>query len=116
MVNTNRRETAWIRRGVQARRTKSKKRIEDYDSLQKKISDLKNEAYKSVDLNLQSSGRKTKVLISAENIGQAFQDKKLFEGLNLVINKGDKISLLGSNGAGKSTLLKILIGELNPTV
>ncbi len=115
LVNTNRRETAWIRRGVQARRTKSKKRIEDYDSLQKKISDLKNEAHKSVDLNLQSSGRKTKVLISAENIGQAFQDKKLFEGLNLVINKGDKISLLGSNGAGKSTLLKILIGELNPT-
>lgn len=39
----------------------------------------------------------------------------LFADINLVINKQDKIALIGNNGAGKSTLLKILAGNLPPT-
>jgi ATP-binding cassette subfamily F protein uup len=50
--NQNRRETAWIRRGAKARRTKSKKRIEDYGTLNKAIADLKAQAHKTVSLNL----------------------------------------------------------------
>jgi len=40
----------------------------------------------------------------------------LFAGLNLAINKHDKIALIGHNGIGKSTLLKLLAGELQPSV
>ncbi|WP_238386644.1 ribosomal protection-like ABC-F family protein [Chitinophaga rupis] len=39
----------------------------------------------------------------------------LFTGIDLVINKHDKIALIGNNGAGKSTLLKILSGNLQPS-
>lgn len=115
LTNMQRRETAWISRGVQARRTKSKKRIEDYSTLNKTIQDLKAEAHKSVSLDLKSSGRKTKILISAEDLSLQFGANQLFSGLNFSIAKGDKIALMGRNGVGKSSLLKILLGDLEPS-
>ncbi|WP_090382720.1 ABC-F family ATP-binding cassette domain-containing protein [Dyadobacter sp. SG02] len=39
----------------------------------------------------------------------------LFSDINLIVNKQDKIALIGNNGAGKSTLLSILSGKLKPT-
>jgi ATP-binding cassette subfamily F protein uup len=115
LSNYNRRETAWIRRGAKARRTKSKKRIEDYGTLNKAIQDLKAQAHKSVSLNLQASGRKTKILAQAENLSLKFGERELFHDLNFMIAKGDKIALMGRNGAGKSSLLKILLGQLQQT-
>ncbi|HXH30054.1 MAG TPA: ABC-F family ATP-binding cassette domain-containing protein [Bacteriovoracaceae bacterium] len=115
LSNMQRRETAWIKRGARARRTKSKKRIEDYGNLNSTIQELKSQAHKSVNLNLQSSGRKTKVLVSAEDLCLAFGERTLFKNLTFSIAKGDKIALMGRNGVGKSSLLKILLQELEPT-
>ena len=115
LSNYHRRESAWIMRGAKARRTKSKKRIEDYSTLTKAISDLKNLAHKSVNLNLQNSGRKTKVLFEAIDLSLSFGERTLFKSLNFTVAKGDKIALIGNNGVGKSSLLKILQGTLEPT-
>ncbi len=43
-----------------------------------------------------------------------FGSKQLFEDVELYINQGDKISLVGRNGSGKSTLLKIIAGLIEP--
>lgn len=53
-------------------------------------------------------------MLSLTNITQQFGDKILYESLDLQINKGEKVGLIGQNGAGKSTLIKIITGELIP--
>ncbi|MFI5390997.1 MAG: ABC-F family ATP-binding cassette domain-containing protein [Bacteriovoracales bacterium] len=115
LTNDQRRETAWISRGVKARRTKSKKRIEDYGILNDKIRELKEKSHKQVSLDLKFSNRKTKVLISGEGVSLGFPGKTLFQNLDFKICKGDKISLIGENGVGKSSLLKLFMGELEPS-
>ncbi len=52
--------------------------------------------------------------ISAEQLGHSFQDNWLFKGLNLGLNSGQRMALVGVNGAGKSTLMKILSGKIIP--
>ena len=42
------------------------------------------------------------------------EDRIVFDGLNLKVNRGEKIALIGSNGAGKSTLMKLMVGLLKP--
>ena len=54
-------------------------------------------------------------MISIQNLSVEFSAKSLFDNINYVINKKDKIALVGKNGAGKSTMLKIIAGLQNPT-
>lgn len=54
-------------------------------------------------------------MISVENLSVEFSARPLFAGVSFVINKKDRIALVGKNGAGKSTLLKILAGLQSPT-
>lgn len=116
LSNIQRRETAWIRRGAKARRTKSKKRIEDYSILNKSIQDLRDQAHKSASLKLKSSGRKTKEFIQVKDVSFAYdKSATLFKNTNLVVAQGDKIALCGGNGAGKTTLLNLLMQKLKPT-
>lgn len=54
-------------------------------------------------------------MISIQNLSVEFSAKSLFDNINYVINKKDKIALVGKNGAGKSTMLKIIAGIQKPT-
>lgn len=54
-------------------------------------------------------------MISIQNLSVEFNSTALFSGVNFVINKRDKIALVGKNGAGKSTMLKIIAGLQGPT-
>ncbi|MDE6084896.1 MAG: ATP-binding cassette domain-containing protein, partial [Muribaculaceae bacterium] len=54
-------------------------------------------------------------MISINNLSVEFSARSLFDNINYVINRKDRIALVGKNGAGKSTMLKIIAGLQSPT-
>jgi len=98
-------ESEWMHRGVEARRTKSKSRIERF----KELSKITFNESKSMDINSVSTylGRK---LIEIKNGSKAYGDNVLFNSFNFDLNRQDIIGVVGDNGAGKTTLFKIIMG------
>ncbi len=58
------------------------------------------------------SGR---MVAEAKDLGKSYGAKDVFSGVNFVIERGDRIALVGVNGAGKSTLIKLLAGSEQAT-
>jgi len=116
LKNNLEREQAWMRQGVKARRTRSKKRVEDFNELKDKVTTIVSSAKRNLELNLSKSNRQTKVLASFSDMSFSYPgvDKALFDNISGEIQKGNKIGLLGNNGVGKTTLLKLILEELKP--
>ena len=98
-------ESEWMHRGVEARRTKSKSRIERF----KELSKITFNESKTMDIQSVSTylGRK---LIEIKNGAKAYGDNVLFNDFNFDLNRQDIIGVVGDNGAGKTTLFKIIMG------
>jgi ABC transport system ATP-binding/permease protein len=114
--NQVRTEIEWLRRGPKARTTKSKARIDSAQGMIRKLADMDSRStVNSAGIDFQASDRKTKRLITLENLSYKIDDRALFENLNFIFTAGMRVGLVGANGSGKTTLLRILRGELQPT-
>jgi len=65
-------------------------------------------------LTIQEAERGGRIVVEAEDISFAFENKKIIKIFSTVIIRGDKVGIIGPNGSGKTTLLKILLGEVVP--
>ena len=53
-------------------------------------------------------------MLGIRNVAKSYGDKRLFSGITLKAEGGERIALIGDNGTGKSTLIKMIMGELYP--
>ena len=105
-----RREVEWVRRGVRARGTKSRHRLEHYEEVKNQEGLHTRQSLEISTLNSRL-GKKT---IELHDISKSFDGKPLIKDFSYNLLRNDRIGIVGSNGSGKSTLLKIICGMLEP--
>lgn len=108
---TLQRELEWIRMTPKGRRTKAKSRINGYEQLLQVDTDT---AIRDMALFIPPGPRLGDKVIEISGAGKSFDDRVIFENLNLSIPAGAIIGIIGPNGAGKTTLFKLITGALQP--
>ena len=106
-------EEVWIRKGIQARRTRNEGRVRRLEALRIERS-KRREVLGKVSFNLEEGEKSGKLVAELEHVSKAFGNLRVVDDFSCRIMRGDKIGLLGPNGAGKSTLLKLILGEIGP--
>ncbi len=111
-------EEVWVRKGVEARRTRSVARIERLQVLRSQRQ-ARRDSLGQVRLEVDSGTPSGKIVAELKNVvmsfGEGAECKTIVDGFSATILRGDKVGLIGPNGAGKTTLLKLILGELAPT-
>ena len=106
-------EEVWIRKGIEARRTRNEGRVRALKRLREQRL-ARRERPGKVRMQVQTEKRSGKLVIEAENINYSFGEQSVVSDFTCTIQRGDKIGIIGPNGSGKTTLLRLLLGELAP--
>jgi ATP-binding cassette subfamily F protein uup len=115
MQNRLRREMAWLRRGAKARTRKSKLRIQDVLDLKDEVGERTRIESRQA-IQIKGGENRSDALLHVKGLGFAYEDgPELVGGLDLALQRGMRIAILGPNGCGKSTFLKLILGDLQPS-
>lgn len=106
-------EEIWIRQGIKARRTRNEGRVRALKKLRTERSQ-RRERQGVAKLTTQDAERSGKRVVVAENVSYAWGEKPIVCNFSTVIQRGDKVGIIGPNGCGKSTLIGLLLGKLAP--
>ena len=106
-------EEVWIRKGVEARRTRSVARIARLMKLRDEHAQRRNLQGKA-QLRVDAGEAGGKLVAELEDVRKVYGDRVIVDGLTATFLRGDKVGLIGPNGTGKTTLLKMILGELKP--
>jgi ATP-binding cassette subfamily F protein uup len=104
-------EEVWIRRGVEARRTRNEGRVKRLEHLRQERA-ARRERVGSIKLTVDTGERSGKIVAEFENVSKRFDERKILDDTSLRIMRGDRVGLLGPNGAGKTTLIRLIVGTL----
>jgi ATP-binding cassette subfamily F protein uup len=106
-------EEVWIRKGVEARRTRNEGRVKRLQQLREQRA-ARRERLGDIRLGLDAGERSGKLVAELQDVTKTYDGRAVVAGLSLRIMRGDRLGLIGPNGAGKSTLLKLILGQVPP--
>ena len=77
--------------------------------------EVDEEDLSTLNIKFPPAPRTGQIVAEVKEVGKCFGAKHVFSGANFVIERGEKIALVGRNGEGKTTLARMLVGELTPS-
>jgi ATP-binding cassette subfamily F protein uup len=106
-------EEVWIRKGVEARRTRNEGRVRRLERLRQERAE-RRERVGALKMSLDAGQRSGQLVAELTDVGKAVAGRALIAQLSMRILRGDRVGLIGPNGAGKTTLIRLILGELPP--
>lgn len=106
-------EEVWIRKGVEARRTRNEGRVKRLEQLRRDRA-ARRERIGKVNFQLDRGEKSGQMVAELHQVYKRFADKEIVKDFSTRILRGDRVGLIGPNGAGKTTLLKLILGQLQP--
>ena len=106
-------EEVWIRQGIKARRCRNEGRVRVLEKLRAERAERRN-VMGNVNLNASMADRSGQLVLEAKHLNYSADGAPLIKDFSTLVQRGDKIGIIGPNGCGKSTLLRILLGQLKP--
>ena len=106
-----RRELQWVLQGPCARGTKSRERLERYEALKAAQPPETEQSLEGIQALSSRLGRKT---VELKDAGKRFGDRWVLRHFDFLLQRTDRVGIVGGNGAGKSTLLNLIAGSLQP--
>lgn len=106
-------EEVWIRKGIEARRTRNEGRVRRLEALRVERAQ-RRERLGQINMNIDAGMKSGKIVAELENVSKCFGDKTIAKNLNFKLLRGDRLGLIGHNGVGKSTLISLILGKQSP--
>jgi ABC transport system ATP-binding/permease protein len=106
-------EERWIRKGIQARRTRNEGRVRALKVLREE-NRVRRTAARKAEFELAAGAKSSRRVIELEDVSKTFDGHPIVKGLSTIIQRGDKVGIVGPNGAGKTTLVRMMLGTLEP--
>ncbi len=106
-------EEVWIRKGIEARRTRNEGRVRRLERLREERA-ARRDRLGQINLNIDAGVKSGKIVAELEKVSLSFDNKVIVKDLNFKLLRGDRLGLVGHNGVGKSTLISLILGKRNP--
>lgn len=106
-------EEVWIRKGIEARRTRNEGRVRRLERLREERA-ARRDRLGQINLNIDAGMKSGKIVAELEKVSLAFDDKVIVKDLDFKLLRGDRLGLVGHNGVGKSTLISLILGKRQP--